>query len=179
MKQLLYLFLCIVILPFSVQSQTAPQGFYLDGWLPKSIETPAFDTIFQTTQPATVTVTIDAGKTISKVSPGVYGHNAAAWGGKLDQNAQAVKDISNLNPQLIRWPGGSMSDNYMWKATSKATCPKDLPPTYSYVDLHYGSNNSSWTMSVDNYYSLLAKTNSTGVITVNYGYARYGTGPDP
>jgi hypothetical protein len=179
MKQLLYLFLCIVILPFSAQSQTAPQGFYLDGWLPKSIETPAFDTIIQTTQPATVSVTIDAGKTISKVPPGVYGHNAAGWGGKLDQNAQVVKDISNLNPQLIRWPGGSMSDNYMWKATSKATCPKDLPPTYSYVDLHYGSNNSSWTMSVDNYYSLLAKTNSTGVITVNYGYARYGTGPDP
>jgi hypothetical protein len=179
MKQLLYLFICIAFLPFSLRSQTAPQGFYLDSWVPKSIETPAFDSVLQTTQPATVSVTIDAGKTISKVPPGVYGHNAAAWGGKLDQNTQAVKDISNLNPQLIRWPGGSMSDNYMWKATSKATCPKDLPPTYNYQDLHYGSNNSSWTMSVDNYYSLLAKTNSTGVITVNYGYARYGTGPDP
>jgi len=179
MKQLLYLFVCIILLPFSIQSQTAPQGFYLDGWLPKSIESPAFDTVLQTTLPATVTVTIDAAKTVSKVSQYVYGHNAAAWGGKLDQNAQVVKDIINLAPQIIRWPGGSMSDNYMWKATSKTTCPKDLPPTYSYQDLHYGSNNSSWTMSVDNYYSLLAKTNSTGVITVNYGYARYGTGPDP
>jgi len=179
-KQRLHLFLfCAVFAPAFVIAQTAPQGFYLDGWMPKSIESPAFDSVSQTTQPATVTVTIDAGKTISKVPPGVYGHNAAAWGGKLDQNAQVVKDISNLNPQLIRWPGGSMSDNYMWKATSKATCPKDLPPTYNYQDLHYGSNNSSWTMSVDNYYSLLTKTNSTGVITVNYGYARYGTGPDP
>ncbi len=180
MKQmLLFLFICIVFFSFSLIAQTNPQGFYLDGWLPKSIEINAFDTVLQTTQPATVAVTIDAGKTISKVSQYVYGHNAAAWGGKLDQNTQAVKDINNLNPQLIRWPGGSMSDNYMWKATSKTTCPKDLPPTYSYQDLHYGSNNSSWTMSVDNYYSLLAKTNSTGVITVNYGYARYGTGPDP
>jgi len=179
MKQLLYLFICIIILPFSALSQTSPQGFYLDSWVPKSIEIPAFDTILQTTQPATVTVTIEAAKTISKVSQYVYGHNAAAWGGKLDQNTQAVKDISNLNPQIIRWPGGSMSDNYMWKATGKSTCPKDLPTTYDYQDLHYGSNNSSWTMSVDNYDSLLAKTNSTEVITVNYGYARYGTGPEP
>lgn len=179
MKHLLYLFVCINILPFSVQSQTAPQGFYMDGWVPKSIEITAFDTTEQTSLPASVTVTIDAGKTISKVSPFVYGHNAAAWGGKLDQNTQVVKDITNLAPQIIRWPGGSMSDNYMWKATGKTTCPKDLPPTYEYQDLHYGSNNSSWTMSVDNYYSLLTKTNSTGVITVNYGYARYGTGPDP
>ena len=173
------LLLILTIFPALVKAQTAPQGFYLDNWLPKSIEIQDFDSVSQTTQPATVGVTIDAGKTISKVPPGVYGHNAAGWGGKLDQNAQAVKDITNLAPQLIRWPGGSMSDNYMWKATSKATCPKDLPPTYSYQDLHYGSNNNSWTMSVDNYYSLLAKTNSTGVITVNYGYARYGTGPDP
>jgi hypothetical protein len=179
MKQLLYLFICVITLPFSVLSQTAPQGFYLDGWVPKSIEITAFDTVLQTTQPATVTVTVNANSVVSKVSHYVFGHNAAAWGGKLDQNAQAVKDISNLNPQIIRWPGGSMSDSYMWKATSKTTCPKDLPPTYDYQDLHYGSNNSSWTMSVDNYYSLLAKTNSTGVITVNYGYARYGTGPDP
>lgn len=173
------LLLILTIFSALVKAQTAPQEFYLDNWLPKSIEIHDFDSVSQTIQPATVSVTIDAEKTISKVPPGVYGHNAAGWGGKLDQNAQVVKDISNLNPQLIRWPGGSMSDNYMWKATSRATCPKDLPPTYSYQDLHYGSNNNSWTMSVDNYYSLLAKTNSTGVITVNYGYARYGTGPDP
>ena len=72
-----------------------------------------------------------------------------------------------------------MSNEYMWKATSKATCPLDLPPDYDYKDLLYGSNNSSWTMSVDNYYSLLSKTGSTGIITVNYSYARYGTGADP
>jgi hypothetical protein len=178
-QQLILLLICTTFAPAFVIAQTAPQGFYLDNWLPKSFEIPAFDSVSQTTQPATVTVTIDAGKTISRVPLSVYGHNAAAWGGKLDQNAQVVKDITNLAPQVIRWPGGSMSDNYMWKATSRATCPKDLPPTYSYQDLHYGSNNNSWTMSVDNFYSLLTKTNSTGVITVNYGYARYGTGPDP
>ena len=34
-------------------------------------------------------------------------------------------------------------------------------------------------MDVDSFYTILGKTNSTGMITVNYGYARYGTSTDP
>jgi len=43
----------------------------------------------------------------------------------------------------------------------------------------YGGNTASWTFSLDNYYKLLAQTNSTGIITINYGYARYGTSANP
>ena len=43
----------------------------------------------------------------------------------------------------------------------------------------HGGNTASWTFSLDNYYQLLAQTNSTGIITINYGYARYGTSADP
>ena len=171
--------LCFTLFPFTPQAQTEPQGFFLDSWIPKSIEITDFDSIEQTTQSSTVTVTVDAGTTLSRVSKYVYGHNAAAWGGKLDQNAQAVKDINALAPHIIRWPGGSMSNDHFWKATSRATCPKDLPPTYEYKDLMYGSNNNGWTMSVDNFYSLLAKTNAVGSICVNYSYARIGTSNDP
>jgi hypothetical protein len=32
---------------------------------------------------------------------------------------------------------------------------------------------------LSNYYNLLTQTNSTGIITINYGYARYGTSADP
>ena len=174
-----FLFLCLGILPSFVAAQTNQQGFFLDSWLPKSIEITAFDSVPQTTQPATVTVTLDAATTIARVSKYVYGHNAAAWGGKLDQSAQVIKDLNALSPNIIRWPGGSMSDDYFWKATSQATCPKDLPPAYAYQDLQYGSNNNGWTMSVDNYYSLLAKINSTGIICVNYAYARIGTSANP
>jgi hypothetical protein len=167
------------VIPTKLSAQTYPQGFFLDNWSPKSIEITAFDSAAQISQSATVTFTINADSVLSKISKYVYGHNAACWGGKLDQNTQVVKDIKNLTPNIIRWPGGSMSNEYMWKATSKATCPQDLPPDYAYADLLYGSNNTSWTMSVDNYYSLLSKTGSTGIITVNYSYARYGTGADP
>jgi hypothetical protein len=171
--------LSLGVLPTLLTAQTWPQGFFLDNWLPKSIEITAFDSAAQTGQPATVTVTINADSMLTRISKYVYGHNAACWGGKLDQNTQVVKDIKNLTPNIIRWPGGSMSNEYLWKATSKATCPTDLPPDFGYQELLYGSNNTTWTMSVDNYYSLLSKTGSTGIITVNYSYARYGTGADP
>jgi hypothetical protein len=166
-------------IPFSLLAQTTQQGFFLDNWMPKSIEITDFDNISQTTLPSTITVTVDAGNVLTKVSKYVYGHNAAAWGGKLDQNAQAVKDVKNLAPQVIRWPGGSMSNEYFWKATSKATAPQDVPSTYKYQDLLYGSNNNGWTMSVDNFYSFLSKTNSVGSICVNFSYSRVGTSADP
>ena len=178
LKQFIFLLFLLALTCLSGAQTTSPE-FYLDNWQPKTISVETFDTLLQTTAASTVTVTVDAASVVTKVPRSVYGHNAAAWGGKLEQSASLVKDITNLSPNIIRWPGGSMSDNYMWKATSKLTCPKDLPPTYDYQDLHYGSNNNGWTMSVDSYYSLLAKTGSTGIITVNYGYARYGTGPDP
>jgi hypothetical protein len=177
-SQFLFLLL-FVFLPALITAQSYPQGFFLDNWSPKSIEITTFDSAAQTSQAATVTVTINADSVLSKISKYVFGHNAAAWGGKLDQNTSAVTHIKNLAPNIIRWPGGSMSNEYMWKATSKATCPTDLPPDFAYADLLYGSNNTTWTMSVDNYYSLLSKTGSTGIITVNYSYARYSTGADP
>jgi len=155
------------------------QGFFLEGWQPKTIEVTAFDTVPQTTQTPGVTVTVNAGTVLTRVPPQVYGHNAAAWGGKLDLSPLAVTNITHLNPHVIRWPGGSMSNDYFWAAKSKETRPKDLPSTYEFKDLQYGLNNGGWTMSVDNYYSLLAKTGATGNISVNYSYARIGTSEDP
>lgn len=181
MKKFFILVLLISMLcwPLVTVAQSNPQGFYLDSWVPKSIEVAAFDSAAPVTLPATVTITVDAANVITRVSPYIYGHNAAAWGGKLDLNTLAVNTIRNLNPHVIRWPGGSMSNEYFWKATSKATSPQDVPPGYPYADLLYGSNGSSWTMSVNNFYSLLSKTNATGSISVNYGYARIGTSDDP
>ena len=43
----------------------------------------------------------------------------------------------------------------------------------------YGGIYGSGTLTLPNYYSLLASANSHGIHTINYGYARYGTGPDP
>jgi GH35 family endo-1,4-beta-xylanase len=165
------------------------QGFFIDDWTPKSIEITEFEEIPQTMEEATVTVSVKADSVITRVSPFVYGHNAAAWGGKLNESTRAVENIRNLSPNVMRWPGGSMSNSYFWAARNKATMPDDLPPIDpndpndpnkdQYRELHFGSNNNSWTMSIDHYYDLLKKTGSEGSISVNYSYARYGTSEDP
>jgi hypothetical protein len=155
------------------------QGFFLDDWQAKTIVNPSFVAAAPSTRTSTVTVTVDAGAEKGRISKYVYGHNAAVWGGKLEQKAGVVTDISNLAPHIIRWPGGNMSNDYFWDAKSKETCPKDLPPNFSYSDMWYGANQTSWTMSLDSYYALLQKTKSTGIICVNYAYARYGTSANP
>ncbi len=178
-KIVFYSFFLLTFFYSSLYAQNGLPEFFNDDWVPKNIQVSAYDTITPVSDPATVMVTVNADSVLSKVSKYVYGHNAAAWGGKIEQSAQLVTEITALAPNIIRWPGGNLSQEYFWKATSKSTCPKDLPPTFNYGDLDYGSNESSWTMSVNSFYSLLQKTHSTGMISVNYAYARYGTGEDP
>ncbi len=93
--------------------------------------------------------------------------------------------LTTLHPHIIRFPGGSLSDVFFWNAPVN-TPPADAPPTLIQSNgssvpagYWYGTNNQSWTCSVDNYYNMLQQTNNNGMITVNYGYARYGTGVNP
>ncbi len=95
-----------------------------------------------------------------------------------------MNHLKNLQPGIIRFPGGSISDVYFWNQTSAA--PSDAPATLLDANGNaisnpywYGKRNDSWTISVDNYYQLLQQSGSTGIITVNYGYARYGISADP
>ena len=183
------LYLCLIgCLSYA---QTASQGFFLDGWKAKNIVNPT--TSAQTPipiSPVTSTVTIDAANVITKVPKQIYGHNAAVWGGKINLNVPIMNDIKNLSPNVIRWPGGNMSNDYFWNASSQATCPKDIPPattatsalppsTFKFNPQLYGADQTSFTMPLNNYYDMLIKTNSTGIICVNYAYARYGTSADP
>ena len=172
-------------------AQTAPQDFFLDDWKAKIITNPVSVAIPITATAPTVTVTVDAANVITKVSKYIYGHNAAAWNNnKMNQDVPLLNTITKLRPNVLRWPGGNMSNDYFWNATSQATCPKDLPPattttsvqppsTFKFNDLFYGANQNSWTLSLDKFYDVLTKTNSTAIMCVNYAYARYGTSTDP
>jgi hypothetical protein len=174
------LLLVIVFVFFNGTAQTSSQGFFLDNWKPINITNPTFNAAAETNRSATDTIIVDVASIVSKVSPYVYGHNAAAWDKIIPSTPRLMNDIKNVNPQIIRFPGGSLSDSYFWNVTSQATLPKDLPPTLTYGGgLSFGSNNTSWTLSLDAYYSMLPLLNSTGILTVNYAYARYGTSADP
>lgn len=162
---------------FSAQAQD-PQEFFLDDWQPKSATSPQYVNTPQPTQPATVTITVDLNDTIAKVSNYIYGNNAIPWAGKMNTKATLVKDITNLKPNVLRWPGGNLSNEHFWDAVQDKG-PTDIPPTLKINPLNAGMNTTNWAMTVNDYYDLLKKTGSTGCICVNYSYARYGTGPDP
>ena len=159
------------------------QGFFLDDWTAKSFTVPNYTITAPITGPATDTVKIDANVVVTKISKYLFGANANLWMGQVVTQSTLMKYITDLSPNVIRGPGGSTSDIYFWNASSK---PGDVPDslldansTAALGGYWYGQNTASWTMNIDNYYALLSQTNSVGMQTVNYGYARYGTSANP
>ncbi len=159
-------------------------GFFLDDWQPKTFTAPAY-TETPVAAGATITVTFNASDIITKIPQSEFGHNAVWWQGQVAGNANFITPVTNLKPNILRFPGGSSSDAYFWNAKT-GELPADAPamifndagvpkePGYN-----FGKTEYNWQSSLDDYYSMLQQTNSKGLITVNYGYARYGTSADP
>ena len=133
----------------------------------------------------TVDITVTHSDTLAKVSKYVYGNNANPYMTQMITEPDLLKNIRRLSPNIIRYPGGNLSSVFFWNS-AKDQPPPDAPPKIADADGNltdagywYGKNSESWTLSLDNYYNMLSLTDNTGIITVNYGYARYGTGPNP
>jgi len=161
-------------------------GFFGDGWQAKNFTIPEAVTATPSTAAPTDSIVIDVNKVLQKVVPYVYGNNSNLWMGQIVTQPELMQYIKDLSPNIIRAPAGSVSDIYFWNGTDVAHAPTDVPSTLvnadgsaSKLDPWYGGNNADWTFSLANYYNLLQQTNSTGLITVNYGYARYGTSDNP
>lgn len=163
------------------------QGFFLNDWQPETISTPSFSDQEQTTEPATVSVKVLWGDTITKISPYLFGDNANLWTGCMSDNPELLQHMSNRRMGVLRGPAGSVSDAFFWNR-SVNTPPADVPAKiYNSGQLvnfgpWYGirpNSGDNWTMAVDSFYRILDQTSVTGMLTVNYGYARYGTGPAP
>ncbi len=72
--------------------------------------------------------------------------------------------LTDLSPNIIRGPGGSISDVYFWNGTDANPAPADAPANLlnsagasSAAGYWYGGNTASWTLVTCNYYNLLAK----------------------
>ncbi|HUW93530.1 MAG TPA: glycosyl hydrolase [Bacteroidales bacterium] len=168
-----------------VDNSMYPQGFFLDSWQPKSTVSPEYKDVQQATDPVTVAVTVDFHDTLAKVPEYLFGDNANLWTGTMSDNKPLMKHVADRNSGVIRGPGGSISDVFFWNRNVNQR-PVDIPSTLVgstttdwpwYGDRPYSWEN--WTMAVDSFYSVLSQANATGMITVNYGYARYGTGDNP
>ncbi|HVX26929.1 MAG TPA: hypothetical protein VHB70_11340 [Parafilimonas sp.] len=167
-------------------STPATIGFFGNAWAAKSFQLPGTVDGTVPASAATDSLAINVNDVLEKVPPYVYGNNSNLWMGQIVTQPTLMQYITELTPHIIRAPAGSVSDIYFWNGTDASAAPSDAPATLVNADgttsassYWYGGNNASWTFSLNNYYTLLAQTHSTGIITVNYGYARYGTSNNP
>ncbi|MDO1447074.1 T9SS type A sorting domain-containing protein [Rhodocytophaga aerolata] len=161
------------------------QGFFLDDFKPKNAVIPPYTNFAPPAMSPTATITINCTDTLAKVSKYIFGTNANVYMSQMVDQPDLLNHIQTLSPNIIRFPGGNLSSVFFWDA-SKDQLPADVPDTLLDVEgkkysnyYWFGKNTESWTLSLDNYYKMLEMTSSTGIITVNYSYARYGTGPTP
>src|ERR1051325_764131 len=157
-------------------------GFFLDNWAAKSFIAPGYSNVSQATGDATVTINVDYSNVITKVPKYLFGNNTNPYMGQSITEPVLMNNIKNLSPNILRCPGGSISDVYFWNGQ----IPSDAPDTLfdangnkTPVSYWVGNNTSGWTLTLDNYYTALQQTNSTGIITINYAYARYGKSAHP
>jgi hypothetical protein len=161
-------------------------GFFLDNWQSKIYIPPSYTQAALPTTPATATVTVDGASIITKIPLTIFGQNANNWMGPMYNVLPLMTPLTLLNPHVLRFPAGSGSDCFFWNCLQNQP-PADAPTqlrkadgTYQTTNLYtYGETTNNWQATVDDYYRVLQQTNSIGMITINYGYARYGTGPHP
>ena len=182
--KIFYLFVFSLLLSIPLSGQDSSNCFLTDFEF-KDAVIPLNEVEIKPSDNASVTVTINANDTIGKVSKYIYGNNANVYMTQMVNQPVLLDYIMKLSPNIIRFPGGNISNVFFWDAINQP--PSDVPD--SLFDSNgkkiianfwwYGKNSADWTLSVDNYYEMLNQTGNTGIICVNFSYSRYGTGPHP
>jgi len=170
------------IIPQKDPTIVSTVGFFLDDWAPKTFTAPAYADTTKPSAATTVTINVDYSNVVTKVSKYLFGNNTNPYMGQMVTEPVLINSIKNLSPNVLRFPGGNISSVYFWNGVIPADAPANLYDSNgNSVAAGYwlGNNTASWTLSLDNYYAALQQTNSTGIITINYAYARYGTSAHP
>ena len=158
-------------------------------WSSKSITMPSvYEDVLQATGIKSVDITINFSKHFTKVSKYIFGNNANCYTGWMQNDGALMHKINALNMGVMRIPGGSISDVFFWNRkgiydnyTLKSYDPPliDIPLTITPWIGYRQYDFENWSMGIDQYYEMMQQTSTTGLVTVNYGYARYGTSPNP
>jgi hypothetical protein len=170
-------------------SFSATVGFFGADWSTRTISSPPFNAVSKPTTTVNAFVSVDMSKVLTKVSANLFGNNTNMWTGQMSNQSSLIGYVSDLSPHVLRGPGGSASDIYFWNSSFQHL-PVDVTATLydgngdpvetDSTSYWYGQNTPNWSLSLDDYYNSLSMTHtSSGLITVNYAYARYGTGPTP
>jgi hypothetical protein len=175
----------ISIISFTLYGQS-DENCFLEDYEPDTAVIPESIVAEKPAERPSVKISL-TGDTIGRVSKYVFGNAIAAWAGSHD-NPTLVEGVEFLAPTLIRFPGGSWSDGYFWNGL-----PSDLPDsiydgttyneatqTATKIKFWAQTGQGGWQTTPDQYYALRTSSNVVqGLITINYGYARYGTSENP
>ena len=173
--------LCILCLfsTITLKGQESTNCFLID-FEPRYATIPPYEEVEKTTAEPNVTVEINTADTLGKVSKYIFGNAMAVWVSQDQNNPVLVDHLSKLSSPLLRFPGGSWSDIYFWNGN-----PGDLPGTIPDgtnsgqpipLNPQFGPN---YNLTFDRYLDMRDQLGVQGLITINYGYARYGLGERP
>ncbi|MEI9865970.1 MAG: hypothetical protein WDN00_15750 [Limisphaerales bacterium] len=102
------------------------------------------------TVPALVRVGINAAQPLRAADARWFGLNTAIWDSYFD-TTNTSNGLRELGTQILRFPGGSLSDEYHW-ATGKS-----------------GTNSWVWGVNFINFVHIATNVGAQAMITVNYG----------
>jgi len=144
-----------VTIPLSllgVANQTDMDGFWIQDRTGTTQPTFYVDTISITAlpPPSVVNVTVDTAQTVRTVDARDFGINTAVWDSVFDTST-TMSLLTEMGNQAMRFPGGSLSDDYHW-----ATNTTD-------------SNTWTWATSFSMFAQVATTVGSQVFITANYG----------
>jgi alpha-L-arabinofuranosidase len=97
-----------------------------------------------------VRVRVDATQIVRTVDARLFGVNTAIWDSYFD-TADTVFALRELDAQALRFPGGSLSDDYRWASDTS------------------GTNGWTWPTSFSKFVHIATNIHAQVFITVNYG----------
>src|ERR1051325_1979032 len=133
-------------------NRTDVDGFWIENRNGTNIPTFCVDdwSLVAVPPPDVVSISVNAGQVVSTVDPRFFGLNAVIWDDNFD-SANTVSLLNELDNRLLRFPGGSLSDEYHW-TTGKS-----------------GTNTFTWATSFSNFLHVATNTRAHVFITVNCG----------
>ncbi len=135
-----------------VQNQADLDGFWIQDRSGTTQPTFYVDNVSFTAAPppTVVNLTVDASQVQRTIDPRHFGVNAAVWDGLFDTNV-TKNLLTAMGNQALRFPGGSLSDDYHW-----ATNTTD-------------NNTWQWATSFSAFADVAVAVGAQAFITANYG----------
>jgi len=100
--------------------------------------------------PVVVHLNVNSTQTVRVVDSRLFAVNAAVWDSSFDTPTTASW-LTEMGNQALRFPGGSLSDEYHWQSNTT------------------GTNTGMWATSFDRFAHIATNTGAQVFITVNYG----------